>query len=92
MKIDKGMTLTEVYESEKIFFCVVVLDTEKTKEELQISQTTIEEDKQRIIANIKRDVGKDLSLFKLWVDGVVYVYKNSNGEELFRISMAKSEL
>jgi len=92
MKIGDGMTLTEVYESGKTVFYVVVIDTEMSREDLQISQYDIEEDKQTIIADFKREMGRDMNQFKQLVNGIVYLYKNNKGEELYRISISKSEL
>lgn len=92
MKIDEGMTLTEVYESGNTVFYVVVVDTEISQEDLQISQNDIEEDKQAIIAEFKREMGRDMKQFKRLVDGIVYLYKNNNGEVLYRISISNSEL
>lgn len=92
MKIDEGMTLTEVYESGNTVFYVVVVDTEISREDLQISQNDIEEDKQAIIAEFKREMGRDMKQFKRLVDGIVYLYKNNNGEELYSISISNSEL
>lgn len=92
MKIDEGMMLTEVYESGNTVFYVVVVDTEISREDLQISQNDIEEDKQAIIAEFKREMGRDMKQFKRLVDGIVYLYKNNNGEELYRISISNSEL
>lgn len=56
MKIDDAMMLTEVYETEKTIFYVIVIDTEMPKAELQISPYDIEEDKQAIIANFRREM------------------------------------
>lgn len=92
MKIGDGMVLTEVYESGKTIFYVIVIDTEMSSGDLQISQYDIEEDKQTIIADLKREMGGDMNLFKQLVNRVVYLYKNNNGEELYRISISKSEL
>ena len=92
MKIGDCMTLTEVYESGKTVFYVVVIDTEMSREDLQISQYDIEEDKQTIIADFKREMGRDMNQFKQLVNGIVYLYKNNKGEELYRISISKSEL
>lgn len=92
MKIDDGMMLTEIYESEKTVFYVIEIDTELSAEDLQISQYNIEEEKQTIIANVKNEMGRDINQFKKLVNGVVYLFKNNNGEELYRISISKSEL
>ena len=92
MKIEDGMILTEVYESGKTVFYVVVIDTEMSREDLQISQDDIEEDKQTIIADFRREMGRDMNQIKQLINGIVYLYKNNNGEELFRISITKSEL
>ena len=33
-----------------------------------------------------------MNQFKQLVNGIVYLYKNNKGEELYRISISKSEL
>lgn len=51
MKIDEGMMLTEVYESGNTVFFVVVVDTDMSGEDLQISQYDIEEKSKQSLLN-----------------------------------------
>lgn len=92
MKIDDDMTLTEVYESGRTLYCVVVMDTDLSAEDVQLSPYDMEADKQTLIANFKREMGGDLEQLKKMVDGFVYLYQNKNGDELYRISIRVSEL
>ena len=92
MKIDEDMTLTEVYESGRTVYYVVVIDTDLPREDVQLSQYDIEADKRTLIANFKREMGGDLYQLSKMVDGMVYVYKNNKGDELYRISIRLSEL
>lgn len=92
MIISEGMTLTEVYEHGKTIFYVVIIDTEMSMEDLQISQYDIERDKQAIITDFRHEMSNDMHQFKRLVNGIVYLYKNNNGDELYRISISKSEL
>ena len=92
MKIDDGMTLTEVYESGRTIYYVIVIDTDASAEDVELSPYDIEADKQTLVANFKREMGGDMEQLKRMVDGFVYLYKNKKGDELYRISRRKSDL
>lgn len=92
MKIDDGMTLTEVYESGRTLYYVIVIDTDLSREDVQLSQYDIDKDKQTLMATFKQEMGGDMEQLKRMVDGFVYLYKNKNGDELYRISIRADEL
>ena len=92
MRIDDGMTLVEAFESGNIIYYVVQIDSEMSKEDFQMSQFELDESKRFMITYFREDMGRDMEQLKQLIDGIVYVYRNNNGEELFRISINKSEL
>ena len=92
VRIADGMMLTEVSEFGRTLYYVIVIDTDASAEDVELSPYDIEADKQTLVANFKREMGGDMEQLKRMVDGFVYLYKNKKGDELYRISIRKSDL
>lgn len=95
VQISENLYLTKCFVSDyKEIHYEYMIDVEATREELEVSDDDIEEERLEVIKSLeedmtfkvnKNDVKRDISKF-------VYVYTNSNGELLYSYSILTSEM
>ncbi len=92
MTIAEGMTMVDVYIKGNMLYNVTALNTTMTADDLQLSSSDLEEDKQTIANALCQEFRARLEQLIAEQVDFCYVYQNAIGQELYRIEITHQDL